>query len=87
MTAAMLSPFASKASGLIVDHLSHDLSAEKAARSVPLVDCKVDHLAHLDADANLLVAERSRADGDRRGSQRRGDHRDEFGHSNLPYQF
>jgi hypothetical protein len=46
----MLSPFASKASGLIVDHLSHDLSAEKAARSVPLVDCEIDRLTHLEAD-------------------------------------
>jgi hypothetical protein len=45
----MLSPFASKVSGLIVDD-SHDLSAEKAAHSVPLVDCKIDRLTHLDAD-------------------------------------
>ena len=71
---------------LIVDHLRHDLSAENAARCIPLVDCEIDRLTHLDAesrrggrqrtgdaDANFLAGEISRADGDRRGSQRRGE--------------
>ena len=36
---------------LIVDHFRDDLSAEKAARGIPLVDCEIDRLTHLDAES------------------------------------